>query len=297
MHFPEGMDFPEDNVPTRWPRTSGPSPMDHHQPDQQTIPGMVANSYCPDYQEPWPYSLPQTQWHPTTLPYYQNQPNNGPNWQHPSQQFMYNTSDLLPEPNLFPKVESVHTACAGIDTRQWNYPEPTPCLQGSSGMYHDQWYETNSAQWSQQTTTPQFASNYLDGMPGTSSAPVKQEFYSAPCSNMDMMHMNPAKYVMPHEQHHQYNSPPFYDYQGCTPATSVQNVAERLLQIELTLCANLMRLTYPETVTHIYSPLDYALEPHSAYLKKYCTTQKEVLFLGMNPGPFGMAQTGVSAVY
>jgi single-strand selective monofunctional uracil DNA glycosylase len=39
--------------------------------------------------------------------------------------------------------------------------------------------------------------------------------------------------------------------------------------------------------------LIYAWEGHTAYLAKFGTTRKRVLFLGMNPGPFGMAQTGV----
>ena len=46
-------------------------------------------------------------------------------------------------------------------------------------------------------------------------------------------------------------------------------------------------------VTHVYHPLDYAWPPHRAYLERYGAGPKEVLILGMNPGPFGMAQTGV----
>jgi single-strand selective monofunctional uracil DNA glycosylase len=43
----------------------------------------------------------------------------------------------------------------------------------------------------------------------------------------------------------------------------------------------------------VYNPLDYARQPHEAYLARYGAGPKEVLLLGMNPGPFGMAQTGV----
>ena len=46
-------------------------------------------------------------------------------------------------------------------------------------------------------------------------------------------------------------------------------------------------------MTHIYNPLDYAWMAHSQYLELYGEAPKEVLFLGMNPGPWGMAQTGV----
>jgi len=43
----------------------------------------------------------------------------------------------------------------------------------------------------------------------------------------------------------------------------------------------------------IYNPLDYAWAMHSAYLLRYINEGVKVFFLGMNPGPFGMAQTGV----
>lgn len=42
-----------------------------------------------------------------------------------------------------------------------------------------------------------------------------------------------------------------------------------------------------------YDPLVYARAPHEAYLKKYGAGPKRALLLGMNPGPFGMAQTGI----
>ncbi|GIX00010.1 MAG: single-strand selective monofunctional uracil DNA glycosylase [Pirellulaceae bacterium] len=46
-------------------------------------------------------------------------------------------------------------------------------------------------------------------------------------------------------------------------------------------------------VPWVYNPLDYAWEPHRQYLTKYARPTCRVLFLGMNPGPWGMAQTGV----
>lgn len=42
-----------------------------------------------------------------------------------------------------------------------------------------------------------------------------------------------------------------------------------------------------------YDPLVYARKAHEAYLRRYARRGIEGLFLGMNPGPFGMAQTGV----
>lgn len=52
-------------------------------------------------------------------------------------------------------------------------------------------------------------------------------------------------------------------------------------------------LRFGPPVTHVYNPLEYARIPYERYLERYGVGQKEVLLLGMNPGPFGMAQTGV----
>ena len=52
-------------------------------------------------------------------------------------------------------------------------------------------------------------------------------------------------------------------------------------------------LRFGPPVTHIYNPLEYAARPHAAYLEQYAAGRKRVILLGMNPGPFGMAQTGV----
>jgi len=52
-------------------------------------------------------------------------------------------------------------------------------------------------------------------------------------------------------------------------------------------------LRFRKPVTHVYNPLDYASRPHVRYLRKFGGHRIRVLFLGMNPGPFGMAQTGV----
>jgi single-strand selective monofunctional uracil DNA glycosylase len=46
-------------------------------------------------------------------------------------------------------------------------------------------------------------------------------------------------------------------------------------------------------VAYVYNPLYYAWPVHEAYLRRFGTGPKQVLFVGMNPGPFGMLQTGV----
>lgn len=52
-------------------------------------------------------------------------------------------------------------------------------------------------------------------------------------------------------------------------------------------------LAFGPPTTHVYNPLDYARGPVEQYLDLAGRNRKEVLFLGMNPGPWGMAQTGV----
>lgn len=52
-------------------------------------------------------------------------------------------------------------------------------------------------------------------------------------------------------------------------------------------------MVFSEPVTCVYNPLDYAWDAHEMYLRKYGEGKKRVVFLGMNPGPWGMAQTGV----
>ena len=53
------------------------------------------------------------------------------------------------------------------------------------------------------------------------------------------------------------------------------------------------RLDFAPPVSHVYNPLDYAWAPHEAYLRRFGNGRKRIIFLGMNPGPFGMVQCGV----
>ena len=52
-------------------------------------------------------------------------------------------------------------------------------------------------------------------------------------------------------------------------------------------------LSFAPPVTHVYNPLDYAWPSHRAYLDRYGGLGAKTLLLGMNPGPWGMSQTGV----
>lgn len=59
------------------------------------------------------------------------------------------------------------------------------------------------------------------------------------------------------------------------------------------LLADLRPLAFGAPVTHVYNPLEYARAPYEDYLRAYGRPPRRVLLVGMNPGPWGMAQTGV----
>tara|TARA_A100001391_G_scaffold69956_1_gene44702 strand:+ start:1071 stop:1823 length:753 start_codon:yes stop_codon:yes gene_type:complete len=76
-----------------------------------------------------------------------------------------------------------------------------------------------------------------------------------------------------------------------------KQAADRKLQTGLVAAAEQLRnavdaLSFADPVTHIYNPLDYAWDLHQRYIAQ-AAASAHVLFLGMNPGPWGMAQTGV----
>jgi single-strand selective monofunctional uracil DNA glycosylase len=70
------------------------------------------------------------------------------------------------------------------------------------------------------------------------------------------------------------------------PNMAVHDMVETLLK-------DLEPLRFGPPVTHVYNPLEYARKPHDLYWERYGNRPKEVVLLGMNPGPWGMAQTGV----
>ena len=71
------------------------------------------------------------------------------------------------------------------------------------------------------------------------------------------------------------------------PATSP------LVKITRKVAKRVDSLRFDEPVDRIYNPLVYARRPHEIYLNRFGHGTKHAMFLGMNPGPFGMAQTGV----
>ncbi len=82
------------------------------------------------------------------------------------------------------------------------------------------------------------------------------------------------------------------------PAVSVpsevpRSSAKTLIEVSQELSDAVDTLRFADPVAYVYNPLAYAWELHRNFLERYGQGKKEVLFLGMNPGPWGMAQTGV----
>ena len=70
-------------------------------------------------------------------------------------------------------------------------------------------------------------------------------------------------------------------------------IADTLIDAARELSAAVECLTFAPPVSHIYNPLTYAWQAHELYLRRYGAGRKKVVFIGMNPGPFGMVQCGV----
>jgi len=66
-----------------------------------------------------------------------------------------------------------------------------------------------------------------------------------------------------------------------------------LKRIADALTRDLAPLRFAPPVAFVYDPLAYARAPYDLYLERFALPPREVVLLGMNPGPFGMAQTGV----
>jgi len=69
--------------------------------------------------------------------------------------------------------------------------------------------------------------------------------------------------------------------------------AEHLLRETEVFNSKIKKLTFSGSVFTVYNPLFYAIAPYTDYVKKFGNSKKRVLFLGMNPGPWGMAQNGI----
>ena len=77
------------------------------------------------------------------------------------------------------------------------------------------------------------------------------------------------------------------------PAPASPAGTTALLDAARALSADLSVLRFPPPVAHVYDPLQYAWACYEQYVTRYGQPPKRVVLLGMNPGPFGMMQTGV----
>lgn len=68
-----------------------------------------------------------------------------------------------------------------------------------------------------------------------------------------------------------------------------------IYRIELESADDLTKFVTDNNIAScVYNPLLYAKEVHLKYLQRFINSRKDVLYLGLNPGPDGMCQTGVS---
>lgn len=76
-------------------------------------------------------------------------------------------------------------------------------------------------------------------------------------------------------------------------ASRTPDLAARVLDATATLRTQVDTLSFAAPVAWVYNPLDYAWDLHAAYVRRWGNSRRRVLLLGMNPGPWGMVQTGV----
>ena len=71
------------------------------------------------------------------------------------------------------------------------------------------------------------------------------------------------------------------------------SVQSNLIDLYRKLAFEIELPEFSAPVAFTYNPLIYAQIPLENYIKRYGSSKKRVLFFGMNPGPWGMGQTGV----
>ncbi len=80
---------------------------------------------------------------------------------------------------------------------------------------------------------------------------------------------------------------------GAASTRPAQHSPAALLAAARRMSADLSRLRFPPPVAHVYDPHRYAWGPYEEYVRRYGQAPKRFILVGMNPGPFGMMQTGV----
>jgi single-strand selective monofunctional uracil DNA glycosylase len=77
------------------------------------------------------------------------------------------------------------------------------------------------------------------------------------------------------------------------PAPATPDLAAKVLAATAALRTEVNALSFADPVAWVYNPLDYAWDLHAAYVRRWGASRRRVLLMGMNPGPWGMVQTGV----
>ncbi|CAH0728430.1 unnamed protein product, partial [Brenthis ino] len=78
-----------------------------------------------------------------------------------------------------------------------------------------------------------------------------------------------------------------------TVQESSSDISDELLELIDELNESLNNFSLPTAVKCVYNPSIYARYTFEMYIRKYCNTKKKIMYFGMNPGPWGMSQTGV----
>jgi single-strand selective monofunctional uracil DNA glycosylase len=67
----------------------------------------------------------------------------------------------------------------------------------------------------------------------------------------------------------------------------------RILAAARELASRCDAMHFGGATAYVYNPFNYARAGYAAYIERYANARRRVVLVGMNPGPFGMAQTGV----
>jgi single-strand selective monofunctional uracil DNA glycosylase len=85
---------------------------------------------------------------------------------------------------------------------------------------------------------------------------------------------------------------PFVKLPAIGNNTPMKPQVRALIRAARRLTGCLTELQFGDPVDTVYNPLEYAWGAYRCYIERFAG-DKRVLLLGMNPGPWGMAQTGV----
>ncbi|MGI9240031.1 MAG: uracil-DNA glycosylase family protein [Verrucomicrobiales bacterium] len=70
-------------------------------------------------------------------------------------------------------------------------------------------------------------------------------------------------------------------------------ISKGLLEAATQLCDELGGLGFAPPTSYVYNPLVYAAKANELYVRRFARSKKRCVMMGMNPGPWGMAQTGI----